>query len=115
MSSLKKIGLLLCLLGLLSACGDEASPPKVVPKTVQAPPPPNVMETIKTRGKLLVGVKREQTMLNTLGKSQSEEGPVELLNQGRKAKHAFDQREDANRFLCQKPILAKPQALLESL
>ena len=66
MSALKKIGLLLCTLSLLSACGDEAPPPKVVPKTVQAPPPPNVMETIKTRGKLLVGVKRVQTMLNTL-------------------------------------------------
>ncbi|MDD2815190.1 MAG: transporter substrate-binding domain-containing protein [Thiotrichaceae bacterium] len=70
MSSLKKIGLLLCTLGLLSACGDEPPPPKVVPKTVQAPPPPNVMETIKARGKLLVGVKRVQTMLNTLNARQ---------------------------------------------
>lgn len=70
MSSLKKIGLLLCTLSLLSACGDEPPPPKVVPKTVQAPPPPNVMETIKARGKLLVGVKRVQTMLNTLNTHQ---------------------------------------------
>lgn len=70
MSFLTKLGLLLCTLSLLSACGDEPPPPKAVPKTVQAPPPPNVMETIKTRGKLLVGVKRVKTMLNTLNNNQ---------------------------------------------
>lgn len=70
MSFLTKLGLLLCTLSLLSACGDEPPPPKAVPKTVQAPPPPNVMETIKARGKLLVGVKRVQTMMNTLNNHQ---------------------------------------------